>query len=63
MATIKKELIHGMTFKTKDQARLEIFSYIECFYNTHRRHSRIRKLSPAEFEAKMAEGTMAASVA
>lgn len=60
MATLKKELVHKMTFKTKDQARLEIFSYIECFYNTLRRHSMIGKVSPVEFEARL-EGLQTAS--
>jgi putative transposase len=63
MATIKKELVNRMKFKTRDHARLEVFSYIERFYNTHRRHSNIGKVSPVEFEAKMAEGNQAATAA
>ncbi len=62
MATIKKELVHRMTFRTKDQARLEVFSYIECFYNTHRRHSMIGKVCPVEFEARMEEAQAAVAV-
>jgi len=53
MATIKTELIHRNTFKTRDEARLAVFSYIEGFYNPVRRHSTLRYSSPLEFE-KMA---------
>ena len=37
MATIKKELIHRRRFKTRDEARLAIFKYIETFCNPLRR--------------------------
>jgi len=37
MATIKKELIHRRRFKTRDEARLAIFTYIETFYDPLRR--------------------------
>jgi putative transposase len=50
MATIKTELVKRRTFKTRDQARVEVFRYIEGFYNPHRRHSSLGYLSPAEFE-------------
>lgn len=53
MATIKKECVHRQTFKTRDQARFEIFGYIEGFYNPHRRHSSLDNLSPAEFERRL----------
>jgi putative transposase len=29
---------------------MEVFSYIEGFYNPRRRHSRLDNLSPADFE-------------
>lgn len=53
MATIKKECVHRHTFKTRDQARFEVFRYIEGFYNPHRRHSALGNLSPAEFERRL----------
>lgn len=53
MATIKTELVHRNSFKTRDDARLAVFSYIEGFYNPVRRHSRLGYSSPLEFE-KMA---------
>jgi len=55
IATIKKELINRRRFKRRDEARLAIFDYIECFYNPVRRHSSLGYLSPIEFEEAMAE--------
>ena len=49
-ATLKCELVHRRTFRTRDQAREEIFRWIEGWYNTRRRHSSLGYLSPAEFE-------------
>lgn len=49
-ATIKTELIHRNTFKTRDAARLAVFRYIEGFYNPVRRHSALGHKSPAEYE-------------
>ncbi len=49
-ATIKTELIYRNTFKTKDEARLAVFRYIEGFYNPVRRHSAIGYKSPVEYD-------------
>lgn len=46
----KAELIEGGAFESVGQARGEIFSYIEGYYNRIRRHSSIGCLSPIEFE-------------
>ncbi|QOS99894.1 IS3 family transposase [Brevibacterium sp. JNUCC-42] len=46
----KRELIQGATFQTPEQARKEIFKYIELYYNTKRIHSSLDYLSPIEFE-------------
>ena len=48
--TLKVELIHQTTFKTREQAKQEIFEYIEVFYNRLRMHSANDYLSPVEFE-------------
>lgn len=37
-------------FESDNHARTEIFDYIECFYNSHRRHSTLDFLSPRDFE-------------
>lgn len=46
---LKKELIYCTKFHTKEQARQEIFEYIEFFYNRKRIHSSLGYLSPAQF--------------
>ena len=50
MSTIKTELINQRTWKTRDQARLAVFHYIESFYNPLRRHSSLAMQSPIEYE-------------
>ncbi|AQZ49051.1 hypothetical protein B5S25_07860 [Paenibacillus larvae subsp. pulvifaciens] len=47
---MKRELIQGITFQTPEQARKEIFKYIELYYNTKRMHSSLDYLAPIEFE-------------
>ena len=51
-ASLKKEQVHLQHFKTRAQARSNIFDYIEVFYNKVRRHSKINNMSPADFERK-----------
>lgn len=51
--TLKKELVHDRRYLTREQAKQEIFEYIEVFYNRQRRHSTLGYRSPAEFEAMM----------
>ena len=50
--TLKNEWVHHQKYQTRSQARTDIFSYIEGFYNTVRLHSSLGYLSPNEFEAK-----------
>jgi len=52
---VKTELINRRRFKTKDEARSAILSYIEGFYNPLRRHSALGYRSPAEYERMLAE--------
>lgn len=56
MGLIKSECVHARTFETREHAALEIFEYIECFYNRVRIHSALGHLSPEEFEARHMEG-------
>lgn len=51
-STIKRELVHQRRFKTRAEARSEVFEYIEVFYNRRRMHSGLGYLSPEEFEAR-----------
>lgn len=48
--TLKTELVHHEKYKTREEARLNIFDYIETFYNRRRLHSYLNYLSPEEFE-------------
>ena len=40
-ATLKTELIHQRQYATRQEARTDIFEYVEGFYNRSRRHSRL----------------------
>lgn len=48
--TIKRELIQNAHFEIPEQARQEIFKYIELYYNTKRIHSALGYLCPIQFE-------------
>lgn len=50
-ATLKVECAR-QKFATINEARLEIFSYIEAWYNRQRRHSALEYLSPMEYELR-----------
>lgn len=49
-STLKTERIARKVYRTRDQARAEVFDYIECFYNPKRRHSTLGYVSPIDFE-------------
>lgn len=49
--TLKIEEVQGKVYKTAQEARAAIFSYIEAFYNTNRIHTSLAGLSPCQFEA------------
>ena len=51
-SSLKTERTARKTYRTRDEARADVFDYIERFYNSKRRHSTIGYLSPMEFEAK-----------
>lgn len=46
----KAELLEGGAFETIEDARTEIFEYIEMYYNPVRRHSSLGYISPTDFE-------------
>ena len=56
-ATLKTELFRGHQLLTHEQARTEIFAYLEGFYNRARRHSTLGYLSPVEFERQATQST------
>lgn len=49
-ATLKTELIHHRTYPSRQQAKADIFEYIEVFYNRQRLHSTLNYQSPADYE-------------
>lgn len=49
-STMKTERTNRKSYATRDQARADVFDYIEKFYNLRRRHSTLDYVSPAEFE-------------
>jgi len=49
-STVKSEL--GERFESHGDAKMELFDYIEVFYNQRRRHSTIGQISPAEYERR-----------
>lgn len=51
-ATLECELLDRKTFKTKAQARMAIFDFIEARYNLKRRNSSLGRISPINYERK-----------
>jgi putative transposase len=49
-ASLECELLDRRRFKTRAEARLAVFEWIEGWYNRHRLHSSLGYLSPREFE-------------
>jgi putative transposase len=48
--TLKTELVGRRVYKTRMQAKAEIFEYIEVFYNRNRLHSALGYMTPAQYE-------------
>ena len=48
--TLKSELVYHCVYHTRDEARADVFFYIESFYNRRRRHSALDYLSPEAYE-------------
>ena len=53
-STLKTERISRKTYRTRDEAKADVFDYIERFYNPRRRHSTLGYLSPIAFEEQEA---------
>ena len=49
-SSLKTERTARKTYRSRDEAKADVFDYIERFYNLKRRHSTIGYLSPMEFE-------------
>lgn len=53
-STLKNELTHHKNYQTREQAKSEIFEYIECFYNRKRIHQTLNYQTPVEYENNVA---------
>jgi putative transposase len=49
-SSLKTERVSGKVYCTRNQARADVFDYVERFYNARRRHSTIGFVSPVEYE-------------
>jgi len=52
--TLKTELVHHRTYATRDEARRDLFSYVEGFYNRQRLHSALDYRTPDQAEQQAA---------
>src|SRR5688572_3852301 len=57
-ASLKKEHVHQVRYRTREEARTAVFEYIEVFYNRQRLHSGVGYRTPAEARASMEGITM-----
>ncbi len=49
---LKRERVNRVRYRTREEARADVFDYIECFYNRKRRHGYLGNISPVAFEKK-----------
>ena len=50
-SSLKNEIIHHRDYHTREQARTEIFEYVELFYNRRRIHQSLDYLTPMKYES------------
>lgn len=51
-STLKNELLYGQKFTSKEQARTEIFKFVEIFYNRQRLHQSLNYITPEAAEER-----------
>ena len=51
-ASLKRERTKRRNYRTRDEARADVFDYIERFYNRKRRHGYVGNISPVQFEKR-----------
>ncbi|MNL12596.1 IS2 transposase TnpB [compost metagenome] len=59
--TLKTEMVYHRKFETRAQAKVEIFDYIEVWYNRKRRHSALGYLTPVQVEQVMMKNKIEAA--
>lgn len=55
--TLKRELVQDSHYDNLEQARMDIFKYIELYYNAKRIHSAIGWVSPCQFEKQICKNS------
>ena len=55
--SLKKERVQKRIYRTRDEAKADLFDYIEMFYNRTRRHSHLGGVSPEAFEQASRSGS------
>ena len=50
--SLKRERVRRYKYRTRQEAQIDVFDYIECFYNKRRLHSYLKYKSPSDFEAE-----------
>lgn len=53
--TLKREWVHERRYRTRQEARLSVFEYVEVFYNRQRRHSALGYRCPEQYESLLNE--------
>lgn len=51
-SSLKLERVSRCRYRSRDEARADVFDYIERFYNPRRRHSSLGNISPVEYELR-----------
>ena len=52
---LKRERIKKIIYRTREEARSDVFNYIELFYNSRRKHGSNNLLTPVEYENRYQE--------
>ena len=55
---LKRELVEGRSYRTRDEAKQDIFKYIELYCNRVRMHSALGYMSPMEYKRQYARGSL-----
>jgi len=61
LATLEREVLNRRRFKTRAEARMAIFEWLEGWYNPHRRHSSLGYWSPINYPRKLRTNETAAN--
>ena len=56
--TLKSELVYHCVYYTRNEAKADVFYYIESFYNRRRRHSALDYLNPEVYEQLFHQGVL-----